>query len=71
MEKGITFVGLDVHKVAIIVALLLPGRTVAVLLECANERGSVRRMVRKVMREAPGEVWEPCAASAASTPSRP
>jgi hypothetical protein len=56
MEKGITFVGLDAHKVAINVAMLLPGKTVAVEWECANEKSSVRRMVRKVMREAPGEV---------------
>lgn len=56
MEKGITFVGQDAHKVAINVAMLLPGRTAAVEWECANEKASVRRMVRKVMREAPGEV---------------
>ena len=46
MEKGITFVGLDAHKVAILVAMLLPGRAVAVLWECANEKASVRRMVK-------------------------
>ena len=34
MEKGITFVGLDAHKVAINVAMLLPGKTVAVEWEC-------------------------------------
>jgi len=31
MEEGITFVGLDAHKGAINVALLLPGRTVPVV----------------------------------------
>jgi transposase len=56
MEKGITFVGLDAHKVSINVAMLLPGRTVAVEWECANEKASVLRMVRKVKREAAGEV---------------
>ena len=56
MEKGITFVGQDAHKVAINVAMLLPGKAVPVVWECANEKGSVRRMVKKVMREAPGEV---------------
>jgi transposase len=56
MEKGITFVGLDAHKAAINVAMLLPGRTVPVMWECANEKTSVGRMVRKVLREAPGEV---------------
>jgi transposase len=56
MEKGITFVGQDAHKVAIRVAMLLPDRTVAVEWECTYEKASVRRMVRKVIREAPGEV---------------
>jgi transposase len=56
MEKGITFVGQDAHKVAINLAMLLPGKTAPVEWECAFEKASVRRMVRKVMREAPGEV---------------
>jgi transposase len=56
MEKGITFVGLDAHKVAINVAMLLPGRAVPVVWECANEKASVRRMLRKVSREGPGAV---------------
>jgi transposase len=56
MEKGITFVGLDAHKVAINVAMLLPGRTVPVVWECANEKGSVLRMLKKARREAVGEV---------------
>jgi transposase len=56
MEKGTTVVGLDAHKEAINVAMLLPGRTVSVTWECANEKGSIRRMLRKVEREAPGEV---------------
>ena len=56
MEKGITFVGLDAHKAVINVAMLLPGRTVPVMWECANEKTSVGRMAKKVLREAPGEV---------------
>ena len=56
MENGITFVGLDAHKVAINVAMLLPGRSTPVVWECANEKGSVRRMVRKVVRQAAGRV---------------
>ncbi len=56
MEKGITFVGLDAHKAAINVAMLLPEKTVAVEWECTNEKAAVLRMVRKVKRAAPGEV---------------
>jgi transposase len=56
MEKGITFVGLDAHKKAIAVAMLLPDQGVPIAWEIANEPTSVRRMVRKVERQAPGEV---------------
>jgi len=56
MGEGITFVGLDAHKVAINVAVLLPGETKPVEWQVANEKTAVRRMVRKVQRQAPGEV---------------
>jgi len=56
MEKGITFVGMDAHKVAIKLAVLLPGETKPVEWQLANEKAAVRRMVRKVQRLAPGEV---------------
>jgi transposase len=56
MEEGITFVGLDAHKKAIAVAMLLPGERVPIAWEVPNEPAAVRRMVRKVEREAPGEV---------------
>ncbi|HEV8695065.1 MAG TPA: IS110 family transposase [Lysobacter sp.] len=56
MEKAITFVGLDAHKVAINPAMLLPGETKPVEWQVANERAAVRRMVRKVQRQAAGEV---------------
>jgi transposase len=56
MEKGITFVGLDAHKVAINVCVLLPGGSAPLVWECANEKAAVRRMVRKVQHQAPGEV---------------
>ena len=39
MEKGITFVGLDAHKVSINVAMLLPGRTVAVEWQMREREG--------------------------------
>jgi transposase len=56
MEEGSTFVGLDAHKVAIVVAMLLPGEAVTVEWECTNDRASVRKMVRKVVTKAPGRV---------------
>jgi len=56
MQEGITFVGLDAHKVAIKAAMLLPGETKPVEWELPNEKAAVRRMVRKVQRQAPGEV---------------
>jgi transposase len=56
MGEGITFVGQDAHKVAINVSVLFPGGTAPVTLECTNERAAVRRMVKKIQRQAPGEV---------------
>jgi transposase len=52
----VTYVGLDAHKVRIHVSVLFPNRPEAVAWEIANEGGAVRRMVKKVVREAPGEV---------------
>src|SRR5512145_3362585 len=54
MKKAITFVGMDAHKVAIKLAVLLPEATKPVEWETANEKSSVRRMVRKVQRLADG-----------------
>lgn len=56
MKQGITFVGLDAHKARISVAMLLPGRSTPVEWQVVNEPAAVKRMVRKVEREAPGEV---------------
>jgi hypothetical protein len=56
MKKGITFVGMDAHKVAVKQAALLPEQTKPVEWQLANEQAAVRRMVRKVQRMAPGEV---------------
>jgi transposase len=53
MEKRITFVGLDAHKVSIKASALLPGGTKAVEWQLANEKSAVRRMVRKVQRLSP------------------
>ena len=57
MEKGITFVALDAHKVENQAAMLLPDESKPVEWDCVNERAAVVRMVRKVQRQAPGEVW--------------
>ena len=56
MDKGISDVGMDVHKVKILVAILYAGRKGLVRLEIANEAAAVRRMVRKIQREAGGPV---------------
>jgi transposase len=55
-SNGITWVGLDAHKKSIHVAMLLPGREEALCWQEANEEGAVRRLARKLTREAPGEV---------------
>lgn len=54
--KGITWVGLDAHKRSVQVAMLLPGREEPLSWQEANEEGAVRRLARRLMREAPGEV---------------
>lgn len=56
MEKGITYVGLDAHKEAINVAMLLPGESRPVEWQTSNDAAAVRRLVRKVRRAAGGEV---------------
>lgn len=54
MQKPITFVGMDAHKVAIKLAVLLPDAPKPVEWETPNEKAAVRRMVRKVQRLAAG-----------------
>lgn len=56
MNEGITYVGMDVHKKDISVAMLLPNKNFPVQWKVANETKAVRRMVKKILREAPGEV---------------
>ena len=56
MENGITFVGLDAHKKKISVAVLMPDQTAPLQWDAPNEAGAVKRMVRRIEREAPGEV---------------
>lgn len=54
--NGITFVGMDAHKQAINVAMLLPGQNQPVEWKLANEPAAIRRLAKKLQREAPGEV---------------
>jgi transposase len=54
MVEATTHVGLDVHKQSISVALLLPGSVKAVQWEMRNDAGEVRRLVRRLRRDAGG-----------------
>lgn len=56
MEKAITYVGLDVHKEQIAVAVLIPGREATEEWTVAHEPRAVRRLARKLQREASGAV---------------
>jgi transposase len=56
MGNAITHVGLDVHKSSISVAMLASGKTQVVEWKLANETGEVRRLARRLKREAQGEV---------------
>jgi transposase len=47
---------MDAHKKSINVAVLLPGNTKPVEWQVANEPAAVRRLAKKLVREAPGEV---------------
>ena len=55
-SKGITWVGLDAHKRSIHVAMLLPEREEPITWQEPNEDNAVRRLARRLTREAPGEV---------------
>lgn len=52
----ITWVGMDAHKKSISVAMKLPGREELVEWTVPNEPRAVRRLAKKLVREAPGEV---------------
>lgn len=51
-----TFVGVDAHKTSLHVAMLVPGQRTAVSWQVANEPAAVRRLARKLQREAAGEL---------------
>jgi transposase len=54
--NGITWVGMDAHKNSIQVAALYPGRAEAVEWAETTTPEAIRRLGRKLRREAPGEV---------------
>ena len=56
MEQVTTFVGIDAHKKDLFVAMLIGTQTAPVTWQLANEPQAVRRLVRKLEREAPGPV---------------
>jgi hypothetical protein len=56
MEQVTTFVGIDAHKKDLFVAMLIGATPTPVTWQLANEPAAVRRMVRKLERDAPGPV---------------
>ena len=56
MKQVTTFVGIDAHKKDLFVAMLSGAAPTPVTWQLANEPGAVRRMVRKLERDAPGPV---------------
>jgi transposase len=56
VKNSITFVGLDAHKKMLAVAMLVPGKEEPLTWQVANESGAVRRMAKKILKEAEGPV---------------
>jgi transposase len=56
MKDVTTYVGIDAHKKDLFVAMLIAQEKTPVTWQLANEPQAVRRLVRKLEREAPGPV---------------
>src|SRR5437773_8712687 len=56
MKQVTTYVGMDTHKKDLFVAMLVGDQKTPVTWQLANEPNAVRRLVRKLEREAPGPV---------------
>ncbi|HJS44251.1 MAG TPA: IS110 family transposase [Gemmatimonadales bacterium] len=56
MKNVTTYVGIDAHKKDLFVAMLIGAQPTPVTWQLANEPHAVRRLVRKLEREAPGPV---------------
>jgi transposase len=57
MNNNITYVAMDTHKKEHTVALLYPGGQEIVSLTVKNNASEISKMVKKIIRKAPGEVW--------------
>ena len=56
MKQVTTYVGVDAHKKDLFIAMLVGAETTPVTWQLANEPNAVRRLVRRLEREAPGAV---------------
>jgi len=56
MKQVTTYVGIDAHKKDLFIAMLIGQEKTPVTWQVANEPQAVRRLVRKLEREAPGPV---------------
>ena len=56
MKNITTYVGVDAHKKDLFIAMLVGDHTTPVTWQLANEPNAVRRLVRKLERDAPGPV---------------
>jgi transposase len=54
VDASTSYVGMDVHKESVTVARLAPGQQVAEVWEVPNEPRAIRRLARKLLREAGG-----------------
>ena len=56
MKNITTYVGVDAHKKDLFIAMLIGDQTTPVTWQLANEPNAIRRLVRKLEREAPGPI---------------
>lgn len=56
MKQVTTYIGIDAHKKDLFVAMLIGKQTTPVMWQLANEPNAVRRLVRKLERDASGPV---------------
>lgn len=56
MKQVTTYVGIDAHKKDLFIAMLIGNEKTPVTWQLVNEPNAVRRLVRKLEREAPGPV---------------
>ena len=56
MKNVTTYIGVDAHKKDLFIAMLVGDQATPVTWQLPNEPNAVRRLVRKLEREAPGPV---------------